>query len=942
VVEETISHYRMLGKLGGGGMGVVYRAEDLRLGREVALKFLPRHLADQRDALERFRQEARVASSLNHPHICTIYDIDEHDGHPFIVMEFLDGPMLKDLLAAGPLETGRVIRLAIQIVDALEAAHRRGIVHRDVKPANVFVSASDQVKVLDFGTAKLIRNWSAPAAVSKALTEPGITMGTLAYMSPEQARGDEIDARSDLFAFGSVLYEMATGKRAFDRAVPSALFDMLLNQEPVPPREVKRGLPPALEDVIRKCHVKERAKRYQEAGEVFADLRRIEQTLRIEDQATPSEAPAAPAPERRSARRPAAILWGAAALAAAVVVLLFWTGRKSPAPQVNRGSILVADFENRTDDPVFDGTLRQGLAVGLAQSPFVSIVSDERVRQTLALMGRSADERLTREAALEACRRQGAAAAVDGSIGRLGAAYVITLEATSCRTGETISRQQREVDKKEKLLRTLDRMSAEIRGALGESMSSIQRFDVPIEQVTTPSLEALQAFTLGQRQRARGREIESIPLYLRAIELDPDFASAYAGLSTIYSNLGDASRAREYAKKAYDRRGKVSERERLFLTYQYHYNVTGDQSRAREVLEVWRQSFPREFQPVNGLALSDNFLGRFERAVEEAREAVRRNPAHGFPYSNLAHAYRGLGRFDEARKTAELAVSLKIETLPTRRLLYQMAVSAGDQDTANRQIEWARGKPREFDMTGSEAQAAAFAGRVREARQLYEKTVRLTEEAKLPDVGTGYLAFLSWMELAYGDTRPAVADARRVLARGPSYDPRLRAALVLAATGSAAEAESLVADLQRSNPDHTFINFVLAPAVRAEIELSRGRPKQAIEQLRAAAPYETGFVAALAPIYLRARSYLALNSAREAEAEFQRILEHRGSDPFSGFCAVARLGIARARVMAGNQAGAREAYEKFLTEWSAADADVPVLVEARRESGRLREFTPTR
>jgi tetratricopeptide (TPR) repeat protein len=567
------------------------------------------------------------------------------------------------------------------------------------------------------------------------------------------------------------------------------------------------------------------------------------------------------------------------------------------------------------------------------------------------LMGRSAEERLTRDTAIEACRRQGTAVAVGGSIDRIGRTYVITLEATNCGTGETISREQQEVESKERVLRTLGRMAAAVRIALGESLASIQRFDVPIEQVTTPSLEALRAFTLGQRQRAQGREVESIPLYVRAIELDPDFASAYMGLSTIYSNLGDADRAREYAKKAYERRGRVGERERLSLTYQYHYNVTGDQARAREALEVWRQSFPREFQPVNALALADNFTGRFERAVEEAREAVRRNPAHGFPYSNLAHAYRGLGRFDEARKTAEQAVALRVETLPTRRLLYQMAMAAGDHQAALQQLEWARGRAREFDMTGAQAQAAAWAGRVGEARQLYEKTIRLAEDANLADVGSGYLAYLAWMELAYGDSRQAAADARRVLARNASYDPRLRAALVLAVTGSAAEAEAIVSDLQRSNPEHTFINFVLAPIARAGVEMGRNRPRQAIEHLRVALPYETGQVAALAPIYLRARCYLMIHSGPEAAAEFQKVLDHRGSDPFSAFHAVARLGLARARTMTGNGAGARESYEAFLSQWSQADPDLPVLVEARREyrhqagpaaGSLLREFTPAR
>jgi DNA-binding winged helix-turn-helix (wHTH) protein/tetratricopeptide (TPR) repeat protein len=665
---------------------------------------------------------------------------------------------------------------------------------------------------------------------------------------------------------------------------------------------------------------------------------------RATDAATPPASPsplADPSPaavRAKRARRVATGLLGALVLGGVVTFALF--GTKSQALR-ERDWIVLAGFENRSGEPVFDFTLRQGLAAQLSQSPFLNIVPEERVRETLRLMGRKPDDRIGHDVALEVCRRQGVKALLDGSITRLGGAYVVALDATNCQTGEGIARDQVSVEGKERVLGALGKMASRLRLTLGESLASIERFDVPIEQITTPSLEALQAYTFGQRARARGAEIESIAFFQRAVELDPKFASAYASLSTVFSNLGEADRARQYARLAYEQRDQVSERERLSLTYQYYDQVSGDQARAIETLEVWKQSFPREYQPVNSLALIHNFLGNYERAVEEGQEAVRRNPSHGFPYSNLAFAYRGLGRFEEARRTAESAVALRIETLPTRRVLYQLALMAGDEQLAARQLEWARNNSREFDMVGARAQAAGFTGRLREARELYEETVRMAERASLRDVGTGHLAVAASLELTYGNVDRAAQQARRVLARNPSYDPKLRAALALAAAGFTAEAAGIADELSHSDPDHTFINFVFVPMVRASIELRRGHPERALEQLRIAAPYELGFAAALGPTYLRGQSYLMQGSGPHAAEEFQRILDHRGVDPFSPFYAVASLGLARARALCRDSAGSREAYEEFLAQWADADPDIPVLRQARSEHARLKRDPST-
>jgi len=945
MTERTISHYRVLEELGAGGMGVVYRAQDVRLGRAVALKFLPAHLATQSTSLQRFAQEARVTSALNHPHICTVYDIGEENGHPFIVMELLEGKTLRDVIAGEPLSVRRVIDLAVQIADALDVAHGRGILHRDIKPANVFVTSRDFVKVLDFGVAKLLSERPAtvgssgidttPSDPATGLTNPGVLLGTLAYMSPEQARGEALDARSDLFSFGSVLYEMATGQRAFPGSIPSVLSDALLHGPPVPPLELNPLLDvaPELLTIIEKAMEKDPRQRYQSAGDMLTDFRRLGRRL---DSGPVSPPPHLSAPSSWVLRRRRVMVAAIAIALLGVGAIAVMRSRSTRG----RDSVVLAEFANRTNDPLFDYTLRQGLAAQLGQSPYLSIVPDERVRETLRLMGRPADERLTQSVALEICRRQGVKAMLLGSIAPLGRLYVVSLEAINCETGESIQRMQAEVESKERVLEAIGTLASQMRGTLGESLASIQRFDAPIEQITTPSLEALRSYTLGQRRRTTGEEIEAIPFYLRAIELDPNFASAYTSLSNTYSNLGESERAKEYATLAYQRRTHVSERERLFITYQYHDIVTGDQLLAIQALEMWKASFPREFQPANSLAFINNFLGRFEQAVPEGEEAIRRNPAHGFPYSNLAQAYRSLGRYDDARRIAERAVALKVETLPTRRLLYQLAVMAGDEASAAQQLEWARGRPREFDMIGAEAQVAAFRGRLQDARRLSNDAMHRAELAGLPEVATGYLARASWMELAFGDTVRALSVARNVLSRHPGEDPLLVVGLTLALTGGTQRAQAIADTVAGAHPQHTIINSVTVPIVRAAIALRERRPADALYHLQATAPYDVGLAAALAPLYLRGQAYLMNGACPQAVAEFERLLDHRGTDPFSPFVAVAPLWLARARASAGDLPGARRAYEQFFESWKDADADIPVLMQARVEYRRLMREQP--
>ncbi|HSC28525.1 MAG TPA: protein kinase [Vicinamibacterales bacterium] len=955
MADKVISHYRLLHRLGEGGMGVVYRAEDLQLGREVAIKLLRADEAHQEQWLMRFEREARLASALQHPHICTIHELGQHEGIHFIVMELLEGRTIKQILGDGPLPIGRALDFAIQIASALEAAHGRDIVHRDIKPANLFVTHGDRVKVLDFGLAKLAgpgeRRPVRPSDPTMAdtggapdVTTTGVTVGTAAYMSPEQATGDPIDARTDIFSFGSVLYEMVTARRAFPGDSTALVMMRLLSGEIVPPRAFNPDVPERLEAVILKALHVAAPRRYQTASELLADLRSLARDL-LTDASGPvpvahvPQASAAPA-LRHAGWRPAR--WAAAILMVAVAALAAW--RWLPlAPHrpalTDRDSIVIGSFANNSDDPVFDEALTTALRVQLGQSPFLDIVGDGRIAETLRSMGQASDTRLTSGIAREVCQRLGATAMLEGSIATLGTNYVLTLTATDCRTGESVARAQQEVPRKEQVLTVLGSLSSSIRTRLGESLPSLERFDVPIEQATTPSLGALKAYALGLAERRRGRELESVAFFNQAIELDPEFAAAYTTLSTVYGSLGEWKRSEEYAKLAYARHKRVSERERLFITYQYHERVTGDQQQAAEALEIWKVSYPRDVRPANALAVIHNRFGRYEQAVAEATEALRRSPGHPFPMSNLAVAYRGLGRYDEARRIAEEAVALGVATTPTRRLLYQLGVLAGDGSAAA-QLAWARDRPREFDMLSGQAQVAVFEGRLRNAVDLYTEAADKAAARGLEGTSAGFWAHLAWIEACYGDPRTAPGRVRQMVERMSSGGsegtlPRFRAAAALALVGHADAADAIVAEAQARYPESTFVRTVLVPAATAATALARRRPADAVAALDAAMPTEWGTVAALVPTFLRAEALLAQGQPAAARREYLNLLDHRGSDPFAPVVPLAYLGIARAWTVEGDPASARRAYDELFRIWERADPDLPVLARARAERARL-------
>jgi len=956
VAGTRLGPYEIQSAIGAGGMGEVYQARDTRLGRTVAIKVLPAGASADPARRARFELEARAVSALNHPHICVLHDIGREGDTDFLVMEYLDGQTLAQRLRKGPLPLPQALDLGAQVADALATAHRHGIVHRDLKPANIMLTkaggvrqGSPQAKLLDFGLAKLKPQPAAAGVGLSALstqdpaTMPGAVMGTVPYMAPEQLEGKETDARTDLFAFGCVLYEMLTARRAFGGDTEASVISAIMTGEPTPLSTLQPLTPPALDRLVRRCLAKDPDDRWQTASDVAEELRGISQDAVATDGAR------AVIPRRRRG-----LVWALAGGALLLVALAggTWFALRShpglrvfgwsltPAKLTDKDTIVLADFDNKTGEAIWDDTLKQGLSIALEQSPFLNLLSDQRVHETLKHMGRPAGDRLTPPVTREVCARTSSTAMLTGSIVPLGSQYMIGLRAVACATGDVLAETQEQAADKEAVLKALDAAAVRVRSALGETLGSVQKYVTPLEDATTPSLEALNAYSLGVKAFYATGVAASLPFFTRAVELDPNFASAYRYLSVAYGGGNQAGRAAECARKAYALREKASEPERLAIEGHYYLLVTGDLEKAAQASDLWRRTYPREYAAPRLLGFVSVELAHWDKALEEFRAALRLQPDNAVNYLNVGGAYTAFNRLDDAEAVYRQAEAGKLEDESLTVSRYQLAFLKGDAARMTQQASAAMGRAGYEDLLLAEqANTEGWYGRLTHAHELTRRAMESARRNDANESAATYQAAAALREGEAGHREQARAEAAAAVKLAPTRDVRAIAALALARAGDTAAAEKLAADFDKTFPMDTLVQRYWLPTIRAAVALEHRDPNQAIDLLKVASPIELAqvsvFTIYLCPVHVRGDAYLLLHDGKAAAAEYQKFIDHRGLVVNFPWGALARLGRARAYAMQGDTAKARDAYEEFLTIWKDADPDLPVLKAAKAEYARL-------